>query len=213
MTVTKLERQKNRKDRWSVYVDGEFVFGLDEVDMLYYKLAEGAEISEERLKYLRDQVVYAKASQKALDYLSHRPRTVKEIEKKLSEDYEQDIIMRVMDMLYEYKYADDASYAKEYTKERALAGYGPKKIEWDLRGRGIGQDLTDAALEMTGGAQKQSAMAALRARYRNKQIRDDKEKAGAFNYLLRRGFDSDTARDALSDFFNIDADLDFRVNI
>ena len=130
MIVTKLERQKNRRGRWSVFIDGEFAFSLDEMDLLYYKLREGEEISPNRLEYLRDEIVYAKACQKALDFLSHRPRTVKEIEKKLSEEYARDIISRVMDMLNEYKYIDDASYALEYAKERIKAGYGVLKVEW-----------------------------------------------------------------------------------
>ena len=103
MTITKLERQKQKRARWSVFVDGEFVFSLDEVDLLYYKLQEGGEISPERLEHIRDQTVYLKASQKALDFLSRRPRTVMEVEKKLTEDYAQDITRRVMEMLYEYK--------------------------------------------------------------------------------------------------------------
>jgi len=200
MTVTKLERQKRRKDRWSVYVDGEFVFGLDEVDLLYYKLSEGGEISPERLEYLRDQVIFTKASQRALDFLSYRPRTVKEIEKKLSEDYAGDIIARVMEMLYEYKYADDASYAEEFAKERVNAGYGINKTEWDLRERGVEQEWIDAALEKVSGMQKQSAMAALGARYRNNTIMDDKEKTSAFGFLMRRGFEPELAREALREF-------------
>ena len=201
MIVTHLERQKHRKDRWSVYVDGEFAFGLDEVDLLYYKLSEGAEISPGRLEYLRDQVVFAKASQSALDFLSHRPRTVSEIEKKLSVGYAPDIVARVMDMLYEYKYVDDASYADEYAKERVNGGYGLKKIEWELRERGVSQDLIDAALEKIEGVEKQSAMAALRVKYRNKPPIEAKEKAGAFNYLLRRGYSSEVVREALAGVF------------
>ena len=203
MTVTKLERQRKRKDRWSVFVDGEFMFGLDEVDLLYYKLTEGAQISQERLDYLRDQVVYAKASQRALDFLSHRPRTVREIEDKLSEDYPPDITGRVMDMLFEYKYVDDASYAVEYVRERVNMGYGPLKIEWELRNRGIGQELIDTALEQVSEIHVKSAAAALRAKYRNKPEMDDKERSRAFNFLLRRGFDSDTVEEALHVYMEV----------
>ncbi|MDR1558809.1 MAG: RecX family transcriptional regulator [Clostridiales bacterium] len=197
MTVTKLEPQKRRKDRWSVYLDGEFAFGLGEVDLLYYKLREGAEISLERVEYIRDQIVLTEASQKALDYLSYRPRTVKEVEKKLTGDYAPDIITRVMDMLYSYKYIDDAAYAAEYVKERASAGYGPRKIEWELRERGVGRELIDAALEQVEGERVRIAAAALRARYRNKPVMDDKERSRAFGFLARRGFDAETADEAL----------------
>jgi len=178
-----------------VFVDGEFAFGLDEVDLLYYKLSEGSDISHERFEYLLDQVVFTRASQKALDFLSHRPRTVNEVEKKLSEDYNRDIVARVMDMLHEYRYVDDASYAEEYAKERVNAGYGFRKIEWELRERGVDQCFIDPALEEVSSLQRQSALAAFKARYGNKSGMDAKEKAGAFNYLLRRGFDRETISD------------------
>ncbi|MDR2649117.1 MAG: RecX family transcriptional regulator [Clostridiales bacterium] len=197
MLITKLERQKRGRNRWSVHLDGEFAFSLNEVDLLYYKLREGVEISRERFEYIRDQVVLTQAGQKALDYLARRPRTVKEVEQKLSDDYAPDIIARVMDMLYEYKYIDDASYAAQYVKERVSAGYGPYKIEWELRGRGVGQELIDAALEQAAGPQIRIAAAALRARYKNKPVLDEKEKSRAFSFLLRRGFDADTAYEAL----------------
>ena len=203
MIVTKLERQKNRRGRWSVFIDGEFVFSLDEVDLLYYKLREGEEISPNRLVYLRDEIVYAKACQKALDFLSHRPRTVKEIEKKLSEEYARDIISRVMDMLNEYKYIDDASYALEYAKERIKAGYGVLKVEWELKIRGIDQELIDAARELVQDIQFPSAVTVLKTRYRKKQIIDEKEKGRAYNYLLRRGFEPETAEAALQAFMEI----------
>ena len=206
MTVTKLERQKCRKNRWSVFVDGEFVFGLDEVDLLYYKLREGGEISPERLDYLRDQVVYAQACEKAMDFLSFRPRTVKEIEKKMSEDYAADMIARVMDMLREYKYVDDAAYADEYVKERVSAGYGVKKIEWELRGRGVGQGFIGPALERAVEMQREAASAAFRAKYRNKAALDDNEKSAAYGYLVRRGFEKEIIIEILREF--TDGDLD-----
>ena len=194
--VTKLERQKGRRKRWSVFVDEEFAFVLDEVDLLYYKLGEGNEISPQRLEYIRDQVVLSKASQKALDFLSYRPRTVKEIEKKLSEEYAADIIARVMDMLYEYKYVDDALYALEYAKERVNAGYGPFKIEWELKGRGVEQGLIDTAMESVGADFVKAAIAALRFKYREKPILDA-EKGRAYSFLMRRGFEMDTVNEAL----------------
>ena len=199
MTVTKLERT-GKRGRWSVFVDGGFVFSLDEVDLLYYKLREGDEISPARLEYLRDQIVCAKASQKALDFLSRRPRTVNEIEKKLSEEYAPDIISRVMDMLNEYKYIDDAAYALEYAKERMKAGYGPLKIEWEMREKGISQELIEAALEPIKAIQIPTAIGALRAKYRNKPDVDEKEKGRAFNYLQRRGFETDISDEALRAF-------------
>ena len=89
------------------------------------------------------------------------------------------------------------SYAVEYAKERVKACYGRLKIEWELRGRGIEQDLVDAALDCVADTQTQAALAALRVKYRNKPDMDDKEKGRAYNFLLRRGFTAETSEEAI----------------
>ena len=62
MTVTKIEQQKKDKSRYSVYIDGEFAFGLIMEDILYFKLREGQEISDETYEYIMDTTLYIKAS-------------------------------------------------------------------------------------------------------------------------------------------------------
>lgn len=49
MTVTRIEQQKKNKSRYSVYIDGEFAFGLIMEDILYFKLKESEEITDGNL--------------------------------------------------------------------------------------------------------------------------------------------------------------------
>jgi regulatory protein len=156
--------------------------------MLFFKLKENEEIAPERLSYIRSQVVLAQANQRALDYLSHRPRTRHEVEEKLAADYSADIIGRVMDMLANYGYVDDAQYAQDYANERSQAGYCTRKISRELKERGIPQNLAEAALERVRPNEVKFAATALKLRWRNGVPDDPKEKQRAYGYLARRGF-------------------------
>ena len=85
MTVTKIEQQKKDKSRYSVYVDGEFAFGLIMEDILYFRLKEGEEIPREKYEYIMDTTVYIKAQDTAVRYLGYKMRTRREVENKLRE--------------------------------------------------------------------------------------------------------------------------------
>ena len=61
MTVTRIEQQKKNKSRYSVYIDGEFAFGLIMEDILYFKLKEGEEIPTATYEYIMDTTLYIKA--------------------------------------------------------------------------------------------------------------------------------------------------------
>ena len=55
---------------------------------------------------------------------------------------------RVVEQLVEDKYVDDARYASAYAREKAsLQGWGPVKIRFQLRAKGISDPVISAALE------------------------------------------------------------------
>ena len=74
MIVTEIKQQKKDKSRYSVYIDGEFAFGLIMDDILYFKLKEGEEIPEEKYRYIMDTTVYIKAQDAAVSYLGYKMR-------------------------------------------------------------------------------------------------------------------------------------------
>ena len=75
MTVTRIEQQKKNKSRYSVYIDGEFAFGLIMEDILYFKLKEGEEIPTATYEYIMDTTLYIKAQDAAIRYLGYKMRT------------------------------------------------------------------------------------------------------------------------------------------
>ena len=112
MKITDIRQQKHNKKRYSVFIDGNFAFGLDEVDILYYKLLDADEISYDKFNYIKENVVFSKARDTALKYINNKQRTKKEIINKLREkDFTEDIIEKVIKLFEKYGYIDDYAYA------------------------------------------------------------------------------------------------------
>ena len=105
MLVTEIKQQRRDENKYNVFVDGEFAFSLLMQDILYFKIKENEEIPEEKYNYIINEVVYIKAQDKALNFLSSKMRTEKEMRTKLkSLDYSEEVIERVMEFLFKYSY-------------------------------------------------------------------------------------------------------------
>ena len=200
MTITKIEPQKKRKDRYSVFIDGGFAFGMDAVDVIRYKLKEGAEIGREQLAGVMENAVYAKALDKALRYLQARPRSRAEIQKKLSwEEVPDDIIQKVIDKLESYHYIDDETYARDIIASAARKQYGAQKVRQELWRRGIPRAMSDRLLAEDPPDERSAAKNVLAAKYPAPPA-DAREKKRCFDFLCRRGFSFDVAREAVQSF-------------
>lgn len=202
--ITKIERQKKNHERHSVFIDGAFAFGIGETDLLYYKLSEGAEISEERLAYIVDQVIYTKALDKAMVYLSYKARTTREIKDRLSrEDYGSAVVERVMDTLAKYHYVDDEKYTVDYIQSRIrISGYGTYRIKQELWKKGITGQAVDSVLVGMSPDELSAAKKMLekKLRYHDPEDLDRRERKRCSDYLSRRGFSYDIIKKALADY-------------
>ncbi len=112
--VTEVSLQKN-KSRANIFLDGEFVCGLDTLIIVKNSIKVGIEISKEKLIALQQQSDAEGAYQKALTLLSKQRYTCVAIAKKLKEKgYNGEIINNVIEKLKEYRYLSDVDFAREY---------------------------------------------------------------------------------------------------
>ena len=86
---------------------------------------------------------------KALDLLSRREHSRHELLQKLEKRYPETlpIIEDVLDKLEKNKILDDERFAEMFLQSRAKKGFGPKKIEMELRARKVHAEFITIALE------------------------------------------------------------------
>ena len=139
MKITKIEQQKKNKKRNSVFIDGEFSFGIDSFTLLSLHLEEGSEITEERLAVIKNTAVFEDAKNYAARLISSRSYTEKAMREKLDTHIGDDeIINRTISFLKEYKLIDDYDYAIRYARDLVhLKKLGISNVRWKLKEKGI----------------------------------------------------------------------------
>ena len=66
MKVTAITQQAHYPQRYNVFIDGSFAFGLIMEDIIYFKLKEGNEIPKEKYDYIQNELIYIQAQDTAL---------------------------------------------------------------------------------------------------------------------------------------------------
>lgn len=203
--ITKLAAQHNNPDRVSVFIDGEFAFGVYQDLVLEYGLRVGRILSEaeEREIQGRDEVFVAKAV--ALNYLSYRARTEMEVRRKLAQKgFGEGVIEAVIERLYALHYLDDAAYARSFVSGRFRSrGYGPARIRGDLMRRGIDRPLIEDALGEVLEPEETFEAAKEQAEKRWARLASEadpaKRRKKLSDFLIRRGYSYDVVRRVLEE--------------
>jgi len=203
MKITKIEQQKNNQDRWSIFIDGEFAFGVSTEEVFLFKLSVGKELSEEELEKMIKEKDYSKAKDAALKFLSYRARSEKELRDKLiSKEFDPMTIERVVEFLKRYDYINDEKFAYSYVREHIrLKLEGRKKLIYDLRQKGIKSEIIDHVLDNTDINEIDQAIKLLKKKCPDKTEPGLKEKQRIYQFLLRKGFFYDTIRKAFDMHF------------
>ena len=106
----------------------------------------------------------------------------------------------VLQRLMEQRFIDDRRYAEAYVREKSnLAGWGARKIAFQLRQKGISQEIITATLAtLDGDAQLEQLTAKLERKVRTTKAANNYELRGKLlRYGLGLGFDYETTLTAI----------------
>lgn len=81
-----------------------------------------------------------------MDLLARREHSRLELRRKLGGRFDHAELEAAIELLAEENLQSDARFAFSYTRERMLRGFGPLRIENDLKQRGVADDSISAAL-------------------------------------------------------------------
>ena len=84
-------------------------FGIDEIDLLYYKLKENEPLDNEKYEYILNNLLLKRAKDKALKYLGYKMRSKNQVIKRLQKIYEfpSNVIDKVIRVLEKYNYINE----------------------------------------------------------------------------------------------------------
>jgi regulatory protein len=186
-TITALRLQKHNRDRVNVYLDGRFAFGLPAI--VAARLRVGQTLSEDEIKALRGADDIERAYERALDFLSYRPRSEAEVRRRLQrQDLSEDTVEAVVERLLAADLLNDEEFARYWVENRAqFRPRGTAALRYELRRKGLSDAAIEAALE---GADEERAarQAAERAARRLAHLPVPEFRRRLAAYLARRGF-------------------------
>lgn len=187
LTVTRLEPQKKNPQRLNVYLDGEFAFGISRAAAPW--LEEGHQLSQQKIEDLQKQDLSEGAYQRALNFLSYRIRSEKEIRDNLHKhQIPEDIISAVLDRLRNASLVDDREFALRWVENRVqFKPRGKRALSSELFQKGISNEIIDEVLK--GIDEERLAFELARSKSRKFLDLDDKDfKSKMAGLLSRRGF-------------------------
>ena len=125
---------------------------------------------------------------KALDIISRREHSEKEIREKLYKKFNDHKVSElVITSLIEKGLVNDHRFAEMYIIARKRKGFGPKKIAYELLAKGVSDDILSQALNEEGGW-RIAALNAFNKKYKNGIADNFKEMNKQKIFLQNRGF-------------------------
>ena len=125
---------------------------------------------------------------KALDILSRREHSSKELTQKLFKKFDnKTLIHEVINKLTKNNLLNDIRFAEMYTLARKKKGFGPKKIFYELLTKGLLENDINAAID-DEGEWESIAQKVFKKKYPNGISEDIKTTLKQKNFLMSRGF-------------------------
>jgi regulatory protein len=203
MKITKIEKQKNNKDRYNLFTDNEFWLGVSKETLVDFGLKKDKKISSKLQKEIKESEEIQKAWQKSLRYLSYRARSEKEIEDYLiKKEFNKQTIRQTIKKLEKYDYINNKKFSKSWIENRKNRLKGPYLIKSELIRKGIDGKKIEQYLNSCYNQEEQLRVGIKAGQKRLSKKRLDlenyKESQKIFRYLAQRGFDYDIIKDVIN---------------
>lgn len=195
----KLTYQNGRLHKIHIYVDGEYRLTVDDAFWFSERWHNLKEVNDEELAALTETVGSRRAFQSALDLLSRRDHSKKELLQKLSVKYTKAQAEEAVEQAQAAGLLDETRFAENYAQELyTRKGFGLRRIQMELTRKGIPREIAENALETLDKDDENRIIVLLREKYRDALTGDEKAKRRAVNALLRRGYSYSDIRSAVS---------------
>lgn len=199
MKISAITQQKRNPENVNIFLDKKYWISLSKNQLIELGIHKGMEIDEAEKKSLEQDSLFNKLYQKSLNYISIRPRSIKEISTYLwKNEAPKQMSEKIIDKLINLKLLNDYEFAKWYAsgKKDSLKLHGPKKIEAKLFEKGIDSKIIKQVFEELSiydlSNEKQEKILDLikkeKLKLKDKEENEYKIKQKIIQKLLRKGY-------------------------
>lgn len=209
-TISRIAPQRD-PERVSIYIDGQFVLGLGAAIAEEQGLRVGQVLSAAEVGALRERDELGKATDKALAFLTSRPRSLREVRDRLKEkEVPPATIEAVVTRLESWGYVGDEGFARYWIENRTVnQPRGKRLLRQELWRKGVERETVDQMLEEAAIDEGGAALALARKRLNQLRALDEQtQRRRLAAFLQRRGYDWPTVKGALDSLFSPSGDAD-----
>ncbi len=194
MKITQIKKI-GKGQRFSLFLDDEFVCSLESEIIVKNHLALGLDIDENQLEKIKKQNSDLTCFEKSLSIIERSLKSEKNLRKALVErGYFKESIDKAVAKLKEYGYIDDEIFCECFIRSNQFSK-GKKRIKFELLQKGISQDIIENKIEeMIIEENEEENCFVLLKKYLKNRIFDAKTKQKAYNHLLTKGFSYNTIK-------------------
>jgi len=198
MKITGIRQQQKRHDRYSIYIDTQYAFSLSESDLIKTSLRLNQEISKNELNELQDESRLGKAYDRAINFISIRPRSEFEITEYLRrKDYESEIIAKVSQKLHKIELIDDTKFAKSWADWRIGLYKSKRQIHSELIKKRVSKEIIE---EVLGGIDNTTELESIKILIEQKaKLTNYQDKQKLIALLARRGYGYGLIKQAIAE--------------
>ena len=196
MVIQELKPSKRVEGRWLAVLEDGSILRLGENEVIDFALYAGKELTDEEAEALMVSARRSLWKEKALELLTRKHQSRKELERKLKEwGAGESDSAALCDRMEELGYLNDAAYAAQVVRYYSAKGFGEKKLRDELYRRGIPRELWDEALDQAEDP-AEAIDAFVSKKLAGKDL-DRKELQKVSAALARRGYSWSDINDAL----------------
>ena len=198
--ITKIEYQKNNKNRVNIYLDDSFAFGIDINIMVKYSLSKNMELKEDFIEEILMAEEEINVYNYALSVLSRTFKSEKQLRDKLNEKgYDGQFVDNTIIKLKEKKYLDDERYSEILINNKInISKYGKRRVREALYHKGINREIIDEKLScISEDDELERALSLGSKKLRTIKKDDERRSVKLSNYLVNKGFEFSTVKKAV----------------
>lgn len=187
MKILGLKPSQRVQGRWLVQLEDGTLLRVGENEVLAFSLYQGRELDEEERQRLLDFARKNGLKEKALNLLTGKPMSRRELERKLEQwEATEEESAAICDRMEELGFLNDEAYAQTVVRHYSAKGYGERKLRDELYRRGVPREYWEQAMEEARDPEE-----AIRAFVEKKlagKAGDPKELKKVSDALIRRGY-------------------------
>ena len=209
----KLTAKPGKGEKIHLSLDGEYIATVNADYWFTCGIRSGEEVSPEQLEELLTEASRRKLMNKAMDLLSLRDYSRKELSDKLvtktlekrdRKDLDlaqvRDQVAAICDRLEELGLLDEERFARSYVEELIRRKHLSKSgLKTALIQKGVARDVIELVLEEVDLDPAEQIRELLETKFKNRDLSDEKQKTRTVNALLRLGYRYNEIHAAMGD--------------